>query len=154
MTRPTTEDELTDVTNLNEWETRSDQSTAIPGSGPAPIREFSCIGSWADGETTDISIPLDQIFSVPGNKVFTAKVYDLTDENLAAIIALRDAGTTLQKIWTFFDDRVTGGNAGTDGSMRADLVVPEGRTDPPYGQFTFTTKNSLNSVDLTPFPIL
>jgi hypothetical protein len=154
MTRPTTDDELTDVENLTEWETRLDQSTAIPGSGAAPIREFSGIGSWAAGETTDIAIPLDQISSVPGNKAFTFKLYDLTEENYAAIIALRDAGTTRQKIWTAQDDTIAGGNAGINGSMKADIIVPEGRTDLQYGEFTFTTKNSLNSFTLTPFAIL
>ena len=154
QTRPTTEDELADVENLTEWEERLDQSTAIPGSGAAPIREWSGIGSWAAGETTDIPIPLDQISSVPGNKVFNFKVYDLTPENYAAIIALRDAGTTRQKIWTAQDDTIAGGNEGINGSMKADIIVPEGRTDLQYGEIIFTTKASLNSFTDTPFPIL
>lgn len=154
MTRATVEDVLTDVENLAEWTTRLDESEAIPGSGAAPIRELSGIGSWATGEVSDIAIPLDQVFSVVGNKVLNFKIYDLTPTNLELIIALRDAGTTQQKIWTQFDALIAGGNDGINCSCRADLVVPEGRTDPAYGEIVFTTKQSLNSVVETPHPTI
>lgn len=154
ITRATSADVLTDVTDLDEWADRIDQSAVIPGSGAAPIRELSGIGGWAEGEVTDIEIPLDQIYSTTGNKVFTFRVYDMTAANLAAFIAWRDAGTTQQKIWTCQGTTIIGGNPGINGSMRADLVVPEGRTELQYGIITFTTKNSLNAVDVSPHPVL
>lgn len=153
MTRPNATDVLADVTDPDEWADRLDQTTT-PGVGAAPIREFSGIGSWGDRETQDIDIPLEQIFSVPGNKVFTFKAYDLTAENLAAIIALEDAGTTRQKIWTAQGSTILGGNAGINGSMRASLIVPEGRTDLQYANIVFTTKESLNAADPNPLTIL
>ena len=154
MTRATSADVLADVTDLDEWALRIDQDAVVPGSGAAPIRELSGIGGWAEGEVTDIEIPLDQIFSTTGNKVLTFRVYDLTSANYAAFITLRDAGTTQQKIWTLQGTTIIGGDAGINGSMRADLVVPEGRTELQYGVVTFTTKNSLNSAVASPHPVL
>lgn len=154
MTRPTAADVLTDVEELTEWTTRIDQDDVIPSSGAAKIRHLRGIGSLAAGETTDIAAPLDQIYSVPGNKTLTFRVHDLTAANLAAIIALRDAGTTQQKIWFQADDLLFGGNDGINGSMKADIVIPEGRTDLQYGEIIFTTKNSMNSAVTTPHPVL
>lgn len=154
FTRPTSADVLADFTDPAEWTTRLDQDDAIPVSGAAKIRELSGIGSTDAGDVTDIDIPMDQIYSIPGNKVINFRVYDLTAANLAACITLRDAGTTQQKIWFVADDLIYGGNSGINGSMRADIVIPEGRTDLQYWQITFTTKNSLNAIDTTPFTVL
>lgn len=154
FTRPTAADVLTDFTDPDEWATRLDQDEAIPGSGAAKIRELSGIGSTDAGDVTDIEIPMDQTYSIPGNKVINFRVYDLTAANLAACIALRDAGTTQQKIWFVADDLIYGGDSGINGSMRADIVIPEGRTDLQYWQITVTTKNSLNAIDTTPFTVL
>lgn len=154
FTRPTSADVLTDVTDPDEWATRLDQDAAIPGSGAAKIRELSGIGSTDAGDVTDIEIALDQVYSIPGNKTINFRVLDLTAENLAACIALRDAGTTQQKVWFVADDLIYGGDAGINGSMRADIVIPEGRTELQYWQITFTTKNSLNAADVSPFAVL
>jgi len=153
MTRPTAVDELTDVTSLVEWEGRLDQDDAVSAANTAcKIRELSGIGAWAEGEVTDIDIPLDQIYSLSGNKVLTFKVMDLTTANYAAAIAYRAAGTSQVKIWTEQDDTIFGGDAGINCNVRADIIVPEGRTEPQYINFTFTTKNSLNEVTTSPFP--
>ena len=154
MTRATSADVLTDVESLVEWTGRLDQDEVIPGSGAAKIRELTGIGSWGAGEVADIVIPMDQVFSVTGNKVLNFKIYDLTPENMAMAIALRDAGTTQQKIWTQFDDQLAGGDDGLNCSCRADIVVPEGRTDPAYIEMVFTTKNSFNEIVDTPHPVL
>ena len=154
LTRPTVADVLADSTDLAEWTTRIDQSAVIPGSGAAPIRELSGIGSTDAGDVNDIDIPLDQIYSFPGNKVVTFTVMDMTAENIAAAIAWRDAGTTQQKIWFQADDLLYGGDTGINGSLRADLVVPEGRTDPQRIVLTFTTKQSIVSGITTPHPVL
>jgi len=153
VTRPTTVDQLTDVTSLVEWTGRIDQDDVVTAANVAcKIREMSGIGSWAEGEVTEVDIPLDQVYSVAGNKVLTFKIYDLTTANYAALIAWRANGTTQVKIWTEQDDTLFGGDAGINGSLRADIVVPEGRTEFQYGQITFTTKNSLNEVTVSPFP--
>lgn len=153
MTRATSADVLTNVEDLAEWTTRIDQD-AVLGVGAASIRELSGIGSWGAGEVSDVAIPLDQIFSVMGNKVLNFKIYDLSTENMAMAIAFRDAGTTTQKIWAQFDDLLMGGDAGINGSLRADIIVPEGRTDLTYIELVFTTKNSLNSIVTTPHDVL
>jgi hypothetical protein len=154
-TRATTVDELADVTDLGEWTDRLDQSAAVAAADdPCAIREWTGIGSWGEGEVSDLEIPLDGIYSLPGNKVLSFKVYDLTTLNSTAFVALRDARTVKQKVWTCQDDTIWGGNEGIDGYLRADLVVPEGRADLQYGQITFTTKASINAVDTTPFTIL
>lgn len=153
ITRPTTIDQLASVTSLSEWQGRIDKDDAVPAANVAcKIRELSGIGSWAEGEVTEVDIPLDQIYSVAGNKVLTFKIMDLTTENYAALIAWRANGTTQVKLWSEQDDTIFGGNHGINGSLRADIVVPEGRTEFQYGQITFTTKNSLNSVTASPFP--
>lgn len=153
VTRPTSVDELTDVTSLAEWQGRLDQDDAVSAANTAcKIREFSGIGSWAEGEVTDIEIPLDQIYSLAGNKVLSFKVMDLTTANMAAAISYRAAGTSQVKIWTEQDDTIFGGDAGINCNVRADIIVPESRTEPQYIQYTFTTKNSLNEVTASPFP--
>jgi len=155
FTRPTAVDVLADVTDLAEWTDRLDQSAAIVDSvTAASIRELSGIGSTDAGDVNDIDIPLDQTYSFPGNKVVNFTVYDMTTENIAMGIALRDAGTTQQKVWYQADDLIFGGDSGINGSLRADLVVPEGRTDPQRINITFTTKASINSGVTTPHPVL
>lgn len=152
QTRATSVDELADVTSLSEWQGRIDQDDAVSASNVAcKIRELSGIGSWAEGEVTDLEIPLDQIFSLAGNKVLSFKIMDLTAENMAMAIALRAAGTTQLKIWTEQDDTIFGGDAGINCNVRADIIVPESRTEPQYIQMTYTTKNSLNEVTASPF---
>lgn len=153
MTRPTTVDVLTDVTDLVEWTARIDQDDVVSAANVAcKIRELSGIGNWAEGEVTDLEIPLDQIYSLAGNKVLSFKVMDLTTANMAAAIAYRAAGTSQVKIWTAQDDTIFGGDAGINANVRADIIVPESRTEPQYIQFTFTTKNSLNEATASPFP--
>lgn len=154
QTRATVADVLADVTNLVEWTDRIDQTAVIPGSGAAPIRELSGIGSWGERATSDIPIPLDQIYSSPGEKVLSFKVYDLTPLNLAFFVSLEAAGSVQAKIWTQQDSTILGGDAGVNGSMKGGIVVPEGRGDLQYGQITFTTKAAINAIDVTPHPVL
>jgi len=154
-TRPTSVDELADVTDLDEWVLRIDPDAAMTAANvAAPIREWSGIGSWAEAEVTDIDIPLDQLYSLSGNKVLSFKVYDLSAINSAAFVAMRAAKSFKTKLWSAQDSTIWGGDAGIDGFMRADLVVPEGCAELQYGQITFTTKASINEVSVTPFAIL
>lgn len=154
-TRATAVDELTLVTDLTEWTTRIDEDAAVSADNVAcAIREWSGIGSWSEGEVTDIDIPLDGTYSLTGNKVLSFKVYDLTAINSAAFVAMRAARSFKTKLWSAQDSTIWGGDAGIDGFMRADLIVPEGRAELQYGQMTFTTKASINAVSVTPFPIL
>ena len=67
---------------------------------------------------------------------------------------MRAARSFKTKVWTAQDSTIWGGDAGIDGYMRADLVVPEGRSDLQYGEIIFTTKASINEVSETPFAIL
>ena len=154
VTRATSADVLADVEDLDEWEDRLDQSTAIPGSGAAPIRKWSGIGQLGEGEVTDIEIPLDQTYSFTGNQPLTFEVYDMTAENIAAAIAYRDAGTTTVRAWFAFDQLLAGGDSGIVGQLRANLVVPQGRQEPSKIILTFSTKNSLNSVVTSPLPTI
>lgn len=153
MTLPGTENELADSTDLDEWTLRIDQSATAP-SGAENIRNLSGIGSLAAGEVSESPIPLDQVYSTPGNKVLSFKILDMTEENIAMLIALRDAGTTRKKIWFIADDLLYGGDAGWDVSCRADVVIPEGRTDWQYGEMVFTSKKSLNAAVASPFTVL
>lgn len=155
QTRPTAIDELTLVTSLVEWTARLDQDAPVSLPGVAcAIRQWSGIGALGEGEVTDIEIPLDQTFSFSGNQPLTFTVYDMTPENIAAAILIRDAGTIQTKIWFQADDLIFGGNTGINGSMRANLVIPEGRTDPQRIVLSFVTKNSLGSGVTTPHPVL
>lgn len=151
-TRATSVDVLSDVTDLSEWTTRIDQDDAVSAANTAcKIRKLSGIGELQEGEVSEVEIPLDQTFSFMGNKTLVFEVYDMTAANYAAIIAWRDAGTSSLKIWFEADDQIYGGDSGIDGTLRADLIIPKGRNDLQYGRLTFTTKNSMNAVDPTPF---
>jgi hypothetical protein len=154
-TRATAIDVLDDVEDLAEWTGRIDQDAAVSLPAVAcAIREWSGIGSLAEGEVTDIEIPLDLTYSFTGNQPLTFTVYDMTTENIAAAIAIRDAGTVQMKVWFQADDLIFGGNSGINGSMRANLVIPEGRTDPQRIILSFNTKNSLGSGVTTPHPVI
>ena len=147
-------DVLADVTDLEEWETRFAIATADPVSGPGWIQEWQGIGSTAEGEVTDVPIPFDQVFSFPGNKVITFRANDLTPANIAAAIAIRAKGSVPLKVWFQADDLIYGEEAGINGSMRADIIIPEGRDEPQSIQLTFTTRASLNGASTTPHPVL
>lgn len=151
-TRPTSADVLTNITDDAEWALRLDQDAVIPGSGAAPIRQWSVIGSLPAGEVNDVELPLNQIHSIKGNTVLTLRCYDLTTENLAAAVAYRDAGTSKQKAWFAFDSLIGGGKNGIDGALRMNIIVPEGANELSYIEQTFTFKGSINSVVTSPLP--
>lgn len=151
-TRPTAADVLADVGDDAEWDTRLDQSAVIPGSGAAPIRQWSVIGSMPAGEVTDVDLPLNQIYSIKGDTTLTLRCYDLTTENLAACTTYNDAGTTKQKCWFAFSDLIAGGDPGINGALRMNLIVPEGSQELSYIEITFTFKGSINSVVTSPLP--
>lgn len=151
-TRPTVADVLVDVGDDAEWALRLDQDAVIPGSGAAPIRQWSVIGSLPAGEVNDVELPLNQIYSIKGNTTLTLRCYDLTPENIAAAISYRDAGTSKQKVWFAFDSLIGGGDPGINGSQRMNLIVPEGSNELSYIEITFTFKGSMNSVVTSPLP--
>lgn len=151
-TRATVADILTDVEDDAEWTTRLSQSDPIPGSGAAPIRAWAVIGSMPAGEVTDVDLPLNQIYSIKGNTVLTLRCHDLTAENLAAYKTYNDAGTTRQKAWFAFSDQIAGGDAGINGSLRMNLIIPEGKNELSYIEITFTFSSSINSVVTSPLP--
>lgn len=151
-TRPTAADILTDVTDDAEWTTRLDQDAVIPGSGAAPIRQWSVIGSMPEGEVNDVELPLNQIYSIKGATTLTLRCYDLTTENLAACTAYNAAGTSKQKAWWTFSDQIAGGDSGVNGALRMSLVVPEGSTELSYIALNFTFKGSMNSVVTSGLP--
>jgi hypothetical protein len=152
FTRATSEDVLTDVTDDAEWATRLDQDAVIPGSGPAPIREWSVVGSKAEGEVSEVELPLNQVYSIKGNTTIALRCYDLTATNLAAVKTYNDAGSVKQKAWFAFADQIIGGDAGINGSLRVDLVIPEGSQELSYIALNFTFKGSLGGFDATPLP--
>ena len=156
MTRGKAVDVLADVTDLEEWEDRLSQSGAADPADPtaAPIREYSGIGSTDVGEVADVEIPLDQVFSFPGNKTIAFRINDLTPANIAAAIAIRAKGTITKRIWFQADDLIYGGDSGIIANVTADIVIPEGRNEPQSIQLNLTFKGSLNAVDTTPFPVL
>ena len=151
-TRPTVADILVDVEDDDEWAARLDQADPIPGSGAAPIRQWAVIGSMPAGEVTDVDLPLNQIYSIKGNTVLTLRCYDLTEANLAAYKTYNDAGTTRQKVWFAFADMIAGGNAGINGSLRMNLIIPEGKNELSYIELSFTFSSSINSVVTSPLP--
>lgn len=151
-TRATSADVLTDVTDDVEWNTRLDQSAVIPGSGAAPIREWSVIGSKAEGEVTEQELPLNQVYSTKGNTTLALRCYDLTDANLAAVKSYNDAGSVKQKCWFAFADQMVGGDSGINGSLRVDLVIPESANELSYIALNFTFRGSIGGFDTSPLP--
>jgi hypothetical protein len=151
-TRPTVADILVDVEDDDEWAARLDQADPIPGSGAAPIRQLSVIGSMPAGEVTDVDLPLNQVFSIKGNTVLTMRCYDLSPENLAACKTYNDAGTTRQKAWWAFSDQIVGGNTGVNGGLRMNPIVEEGKNTLAYIEITFTFSGSINSIVTSPLP--
>lgn len=151
-TRPTAADVLTDVADETEWATRLDPDAVIPGSGAAPIREWSVIGSMPEGEVTEIALPLNGVYASKGNTTLTLRCYDLTTQNLAACVAYNAAGSSKQKAWWAFADQIAGGNAGVNGFLRMAPVVEEGSDTLAYIQITFTFKGSINSIVTSGLP--
>jgi hypothetical protein len=151
-TRATSADIFADVEDDTEWTTRLSQSAVIPGSGAAPIRQWSVIGSKAEGEVSEVELPLNGIFSTKGNTVIQLRCYDLTPENLAAVKTYNDAGSSKQKAWFAFDDFIVGGDNGINGYLRMDVVIPESSQELSHISITFTFKGSIGGYNTTPLP--
>jgi hypothetical protein len=151
-TRATSEDVLVSVEDDTEWTTRLDQSAVIPVSGAAPIRQWSVIGSKAEGEVTEVELPLNGVYSTKGNTTLALRCYDLTEENLAAVKTYNDAGSSKQKAWFAFDDYIVGGDNGIDGYLRMDVVIPESSQELSYIAMNFTFKGSIGGFNPTPLP--
>lgn len=154
-TNPETKNVLTSAASLTEWTTRISQTGAVgSGSNPDPIREWTGIGDWGARDVTDIDLPLGLIHSVPGNKVLNFRVLDLSPENRTAAAAIEDVGTVGVKFWLQADNILYGGNSGINGTMRADLIIPEGRGELQSIQLVVTTSNDMGGGGITtPHPV-
>lgn len=153
-TNPLLKNILTSAASLTEWTTRISQSGAVgAGSAVDPIREWTGIGDWGARDVTDVDLPLGLVFSVPGSKVLTFTVSDLSPENRAAAAAISAFGTVGVKFWLQAADILYGGNSGINGTMRADLIIPAGRGELQSITLVITTKNAMDAGITTPHPI-
>lgn len=154
LTRATTVDYLQVSFTLAQLDARIDNA-AVDGNpvGAAPIREFSVIGSTSDREVTDVVIPLGDVYSVRGNKVWSGRIVDLTTENLAWAVQVSEAGSIKKKAWFQTGSLFVGGYKGIDGFLRVDLVVGEDRATPIAINWTFTHRASLFAIATTLLPV-
>lgn len=151
ITRATSADVLTDVSSLVEWNSRLDNADPIPGSGSAPIREIPVIGSMAEPEITESDISLDRIFRSTPKYTVSFKIDDLSIENIDLIRDYQEAGAATVKFWFLAGDLLFGGDSGIDATIKANLVIPESRTEFMTGTGTLIWTGSTPEAVASPF---
>ena len=129
ITRATSADVLTSAASLTEWNTRLNATAVIPGTGAAPIRELSVIGSLALPEVTVSDISLGRKFRSKPNHIVNYKIDELSLSNLNSFMHdYQVAGSAVVKMWFLAGGLLYGGNSGIDSSINAGLVIPEDST--------------------------
>lgn len=117
-------DGLTSVTDLAEWNTRLDNTSAIPGSGLAPIRQLFGIGSLVAPQRNEIRISKKRKYYTTPKFTFEFKVEDTGDVNWEFIRSLPVGGQTFTA-WFMTEDHVFGGNAGLQVTLIPNPNIPE-----------------------------
>lgn len=151
ITRATTADVFTDVESLSEWNTRLDDDAVIPGTGAAPIRTLPVIGSIAEPDVTESDISLDRKYRSEPVQTLTWRMDDLSVENIDLVRDYQEAGAATVKMWFEAGGLIFGGNSGIDCTIKAGLVIPEGRTDFMTANGTFVWTGVTPSAAVSPF---
>ena len=151
LTRNTAADNLTDATDAEEWADRIDNDAVIPGSGAAPIRKLTVIGSLPKPTTTETKISGGRkVNSTPENTINFA-VDETNVTNMAAARTYQTAGTVTQKCWFTAGGLLFGGDAGFEAQITLYYTVPESETDVQKLEGTLTWTAVQPEVMLSPF---
>lgn len=121
-TRPTTADVLTDWASKTEWLTRLNQTSTVPGTGAAPIRELTVIGELTEPTQTETEISDGRTVKGPRKNVLPFTIDDLSTENIAWARAHQD-GTYTKKVWFGFEKLLFGGDEGIDVQINVNIII-------------------------------
>lgn len=154
VTRASTDDVFVDITDVDEWADRLSNSTVIPGSGAAPVREFPVIGQMPEPEVTETNISLDRIYQSTPKNTFSGRIDEMSAENISFARTIQGLGGATYKAWFQADDFIIGGDAGINGTLKMSIVIPESRTEPQYIAWTFRYTGVQPEFDTTPLEVL
>lgn len=151
ITRDTSADVLTSASSLTEWNTRINATTTIPGTGAAPIRKLTVIGSLSEPEVTETDVSGDRKkYSAP-KYTLPAKIDELSIENYAMANDIAAANGAQFKMWFLSGGLLFGGNSGISVSCKMNPVIPEGKTEVSYLQAQFTWEGVMADPIVSPF---
>jgi hypothetical protein len=151
LTRNTSADVLADVTDDTEWTTRIDNDAVIPGSGAAPIRQLTVIGSMPKPTTTETKISGGRKVSSAAENVINFAVDETNIANIAMARTIQTAGTITYKCWFEADGLMSGGDSGFAATISIFYVIPESDTDVQKLEGTLTWTGVQPEVTLSPF---
>lgn len=145
-------DAITLSTDLSEWTTRLNDTSAGNPVAPtkAPIRTINGIGSTDVGEVTETPLPFGQTAAIAGNKTIAFRMVDMTPENIAAALVARSRGSVAVRFWAEAGTLLYGLD-GIIARMTADVVIPEGETEIQSIQYNFTFRGGLKGAVASPF---
>lgn len=150
VTRAGTGDVLTDVEDADEWGTRIDNDAVIPGSGAAPIRELTGIGSLAEAEVTETDISDGRKTSSVPKQTLNFKIDELSLANIAAASTYQQSPAATHKIWFRSGGIMYGGDSGIDVSLVANLIIPEGKTEVSNISYRFKWEGYIPTAVVSP----
>lgn len=151
LTRNTSADVLTDAADDAEWATRIDNDAVIPGSGAAPIRELTVIGSVPKPTTTETKISGGRKVNSAPENVLNFVIDETNIANMSAARAYQTAGTVTQKCWYLAGGLLFGGDTGFEATLTLYYTVPEADTDVQKLEGTLTWTGVQPEVMLSPF---
>lgn len=139
-------DSLTDWTDDAEWETRIDNTTAMPASPTlAPIRDLFGIGSIADPERPSTKLSRGRTKYADPKFTMVFNVDDTGAGNWAFLQAIPKGGQTYAG-WFATEDRMWGGNDGIEVTVVADFSVPESSEELIKIKLTVTWKTTIPAI--------
>lgn len=140
LTRNTSADVLADVTDDAEWAERIDNSAVIPGSGAAPIRELTVIGTVPVPTTTETKISGGRKVNSAPENVLDFEVDETNITNMAMARTYQTAGTVTQKCWFLAGGLLFGGDSGFEAALTIYYTVPQSETEVQklVGKLTWT----------------
>ena len=151
LTRNTSADVLVDASDDAEWTTRIDNDAVIPGSGAAPIRELTVIGSLPKPTTTETKISGGRKVNSTPENTLTFVVDETNLANMAAARTYQGAGTVTQKCWFLAGGLLFGGDSGFEAQITLYYTIPESETDVQKLEGTLTWTAVQPEVMASPF---
>ena len=157
FTRDDIDDGLTDITALNEWASRLSNTTSLPVLGSAaPIRFLHVIGELPEGTTSEIPLPLGNVYETTPKTVLSADVYDVGAANYLLYTTYKASGGQRVQLWfTTEGGNLYGGSdsgsRGISGTLKMSHIIPRSKTELEKFLVTFTFDGVIETKVLSPF---
>jgi hypothetical protein len=141
-------DDLTDVTDTAEWDTRISNTTALPSPPTlAPVRYLYGIGELPLPERTEVTLSLGRKTYTPSKHTITFNVDDTGTTNATFLNTIQETPQTYAA-WFVVDGQLYGGDGGIQTSFTAN-----GRLIPVSNEEVQTINIIMSFEGALPIPI-